>query len=174
MSKYRYRDEDERPSRREREKKFDGGTVARYFTLTAIFSAIIWGMREIIMYATSISPTGQVGNGMLTLYGIKNQGAAFNLLHGQPEMIIVASFLAVTAIAFAAITMSAKLTQSALSAMALLSAGIIMNLSERLTMGYVIDYIHCDFMPNIPVFNTADIMIVCGALGLILAVLTRR
>lgn len=173
MSKYRYRD-DERPSRREREKKFDAGSISRYIALTAIFSAVIYGMREVISYATKLSPTGEVGNGMLTLHQVTNTGAAFNLFHNQPEMIIVASFLAVAVIAFVAITMSAKLTQSAISAMALLSAGIIMNLSERLTMGYVIDYIHCNFMPNLPVFNTADIMIVCGAFGLILSVLTRK
>ena len=173
MSNYRYRNE-ERSSRREREKNFDAGFILRYFALTAIFCAVIFGMREVILYATKLSPTGQVGNGILTLSMVKNTGAAFNLFASQPEMIIIASFLAVAIIAFIAITMSGKLHQTALSAMALLSAGIIMNLSERLQWGYVLDYIHCDFMPNLPVFNTADIMIVFGALGLILSVLTRK
>lgn len=173
MSKYRRRDREEENQKKHRQN-FDISTIVRYLALSIVFSVIIYAMKLIVLHATSISPTGQVGNGMLTLYEVHNTGAAFNLFHNQPEMIIVASFLAVAAIAFAAIVMSARLTQTAISAMALLSAGIFMNLTERISQGYVIDYIHCDFMPTIPVFNTADIMIVFGALGLVMSVLTRR
>ena len=68
---------------------------------------------------------------------------------------------------------SSRLTYTALSAMALLTAGITMNMIDRIHHGYVIDYIHCNFMPNFPVFNTADIMIVFGALGLVIALFSR-
>ena len=107
------------------------------------------------------------------MYEVHNTGAAFNLFAGHSEMIITASFLAVAAMAFIIIMFSSRITHTAVSAMALLSAGITMNMIDRINHGYVIDYIHCNFMPSFPVFNTADIMIVFGALGLILALFSR-
>ena len=167
MSRRRYREEED-------EGIFDLYTVIRYVALSILFEVIIFGMRTIVQMATAASPTGQVGNGMLTLYEVHNTGAAFNLFQGQPEMLIIASFLVIAVMAFIVIMMSTKLTQTAISAMALLTAGIAMNMSERVQYGYVIDYIDCNFLPSFPVFNTADIMIVCGAIGLIMAILTRR
>ena len=66
------------------------------------------------------------------------------------------------------------MSHNAVSSMALLSSGIFMNMLERMSNGYVIDYISCNFAPNFPVFNTADILIVCGALGIILSLFTRN
>ena len=163
----------ERRSKR-REELFDIFAVIRYVALTILFSVIIYGMKLIVLTATNASPSGQVGNGMLTLYEVHNTGAAFSLFQNQPEMIIIASFLTVAVLAFIVIIMSVRLTQSAISSISLLSAGIIMNMSERLSQGYVIDYVHCNFLNNFSVFNTADIMIVCGALGLILTVIARK
>ena len=58
--------------------------------------------------------------------------------------------------------------------MSALCAGITMNMIERINLGYVIDYIYCEFAPSIPMFNVPDIYIVVGAIGLILSVLTRK
>ncbi len=170
MTKYHGR---ERRAKR-REELFDIFAIIRYIALTVLFSVIIYGMKLIVLTATNASPTGQVGNGMLTLYEVHNTGAAFSLFQNQPEMIIIASFLTVAVLAFIVIIMSAKLTHAAISSMSLLTAGIIMNMAERISQGYVIDYVHCDFLNNFPVFNTADIMIVFGALGLIWTVIARR
>ena len=101
-------------------------------------------------------------------------GQKFGIVVLSAATLIIASFLVIAVMAFIVIMMSTKLTQTAISAMALLTAGIAMNMSERVQYGYVIDYIDCNFLPSFPVFNTADIMIVCGAIGLIMAILTRR
>ncbi len=153
---------------------FDLFTIIKYFALWILFSVVAFGIKVIVLNAIKISPTRQVGNGMLTLYEVHNTGAAFNLFSNQPEMIITASFLAVAIITFIVLIASGRLTQTAVSAMAFLSAGITLNMIERINQGYVIDYINCNFMPELPVFNVPDIMIVVGALGLILSVLTRR
>lgn len=173
-NKGQYRSRKNRNRKKKETQIFDIYSIIRYVALYILFSVIIYGMKLIVLAATDASPTGQVGNGMLTLYEVRNTGAAFSLFQNQPELLVVASFLTVAVLAFIVIMRSAKLSQSAISSMALLSAGITMNLVERISQGYVIDYIHCDFMPTFPVFNTADIMIVFGALGLIIAVLTRR
>lgn len=153
---------------------FDLATVIKYAFLSIVFCAIIYGIRAVVMAALDTSPVAKVGNGMVSLYEVHNTGAAFNLLHGQTEMIIMASFLAFAVITFIVIIMSARLSHNAVSSMALLGSGIIMNMAERISHGYVIDYIHLDFMPNIPMFNTADIMIIFGALGIILSLFSRK
>lgn len=157
-----------------RQPVIDIFTIVKYFALWILFSLIAYGVKVVVMSALQASPTKQVGNGMLTLYEVHNTGAAFNLFSNQPEMIVTASFLAVAVITFIVLMASGKLTQTAISAMAFLSAGITMNMLERINQGYVIDYIHCDFLQNFPVFNVPDIMIVAGAFGLILSVLTKR
>lgn len=160
--------------RRKPQPIIDIYTIVKYFALWILFALVAFGIKTIVLSAVSISPTRQVGNGVLTLYEVHNTGAAFNLFSGQPEMIITASFFAVAILTFVILMFSTKVTQTAISAMAFLSAGITMNMIERINLGYVIDYIHCDFLQNFPVFNVPDIMIVIGALGLILSVLTKR
>ncbi len=160
--------------KKEKKSLIDFGAIIKYIALTIVFALVIYGINYVVLHAISISPTGQVGNGILTLYKVTNTGAAFNLFSGQPEAIIAASFLAVAALAFVVLVFSAKLTHTAISAMSLLSAGILMNMADRISNGYVIDYIYCNFAPNFPMFNTADIMIVFGALGLILALFSKK
>ena len=148
--------------------------IFKYAVVWIVLSLVAFGVKKLVMTGISMSPTGSVGNGMLTLSEVHNTGAAFNLFAGQPEMIITASFLAVALITFVMIITSTKQSGTAVSAMAALAAGITMNMMERINLGYVVDYIHCDFAPNIPVFNVPDIFIVVGACCLILSVLTRK
>lgn len=153
---------------------FDLFAIIKYFLLWIVFSVVAFGVKKVVMMALEASPTQQVGNGYLTLYEVHNTGAAFNLFSNQPEMIVMASFLAVALITFIVLIASGKINQTAISAMAALSAGITMNMLERIDQGFVIDYVHCNFMPNFPVFNVPDIMIVFGALGLIISLFTKN
>lgn len=148
-------------------------TIVKYAALYIVFLLVILGIDKIVMTAIGMSPTKQVGNGYITMYEVHNTGAAFNLFSGQSEMIITASFFAIAIMMLIVLIFSARLTQTAISGMALLSAGITMNMIARINNGYVIDYINCSFLPNFPVFNTADIMIVFGALGLVFALFSR-
>ncbi len=148
--------------------------IVKYFVLYILFALICFGMKSVVMTALAASPTKQAGNGILTLYEIHNTGAAFNLFAGQQEMIITASILVIAVLTLIVLIASGKLTQTTVSAMAALSAGITMNMYERITQGYVIDYIRCEFLPDFPMFNVPDIMIVVGAVCLILSLFTRR
>lgn len=152
----------------------DFGVIIKYIALYIVFAVVIFGVDSVVLNAINMSPTHQVGNQHLTLFEVHNTGAAFNLFAGHPETIIVASFLAVAALVFCVLVFSSRLTQTAISAMALLSAGITMNMAARINQGYVIDYISINTMPNFPVFNTADIMIVFGAIGLVMALFSRN
>ena len=152
----------------------DIGLIFKFFVLFTVFSLVIFGINQVVLRALSISPTGQVGNGTLTLYEVHNTGAAYNLFSNQPQVIIMFSFIVLAVILFVIFTRSMRLNHNAVSSMALLSSGILMNLFDRISHGYVIDYINCNFAPSIPVFNTADILIVCGAIGIILALFSRN
>ena len=46
----------------------------------------------------------------------------------------------------------------------LVLGGGIGNLIDRIRLGYVVDMFNFQFM-NYPVFNVADILVVCGAIG---------
>ena len=152
----------------------DSYNIIKYFGLWFLFSLIVIGVNTVVLSAISISPTSEVGNGILTLYEVHNTGAAFNLFAGQSSAIIMASFVVVALLSFIVIIRSKHLPHTAIPAMAFLSTGITMNMIDRIRHGYVIDYIHCEFLKDFPVFNVADIMIVIGAICLILAIITRR
>ena len=161
-------------TRQPRKETIDFYNIIKFICLWIVFALIAYGVKTVVMSAIHISPTGQVGNGMLTLYEVHNTGAAFNLFAGQPEAIISASMLTVLIIAFIIFFASTKINQTAISALAFLNAGITMNMLDRIKDGYVTDYIHCEFLQNFPVFNVPDIMIVVGTISLILAILTKK
>ena len=165
---------EQRIEQKQKTSLFDIYSIVKYFAIWIILALVAFGVKKLVMMGISMSPVGYVGNGMLTLREVHNTGAAFNLFAGQPEMIITASFFAVALITFVMIVTSGKQSGTAVSAMAALAAGITMNMLERINLGYVVDYIHCDFAPNVPVFNVPDIYIVVGACCLILSVLTRK
>ncbi len=152
----------------------DSGVIIRYFVLWFILGLVAFGIKKVVLRAFEASPTHEVGNGILRLAEVHNTGAAFNLFSGQPEMIVTVSIIALIVITFFAVIWSGKLSSSSVSAMALLSAGISMNLFERINLGYVIDYIHCEFAPGLPVCNVPDVMIFIGAVCLVLSVFTKR
>ena len=175
MSKIRNEVRNNREERQRKKKKplFSAWVMLKYVILTVLFAAVSYGLESIVLWACNQSPTGKCGNGMITLYEIHNSGAAFGILQNQPELITMASFIAIGAILAVIIFRSGRLNASASSALAVLSAGIIMNLYERINMGYVIDYISLDFWPQIPMFNASDIMIVFGAFGIIYSLFER-
>lgn len=159
--------------RQKRKPMFSFFVFLKYVILTVLFAAVSYGIETIVLMACSQSPTGKCGNGMISLYEIHNTGAAFGILQNQPELITMASFVAIAVMWAIIIFASGRLNGSASSGMAVLSAGIIMNLIERMHMGYVIDYISLDFWPQVPVFNASDIMIVAGAFGIIVSLFFR-
>lgn len=163
------------PNNRKTQKKVvDTYNIVKFFCLWAAFAVISFGVKAAVMKGISLSPTGEVGNGILTLYRVENTGAAFNMFSGQTAAIIAAGVIALVVLTLVVLMFSAKLPQSSIPALSFLSAGITMNTIERLCDGYVTDYIHCNFLQNFPVFNVPDIMIVIGAICLALAVITRR
>ena len=104
--------------------------------------------------------------GILDLTYVQNTGAAFSLLRQHTWLLTLTSALVV-------LVMCALIVkgffQNALGrwAAALVLAGGVGNLIDRVRLGYVVDMFNFQFM-RYPVFNVADICIVSGCiLGLI-------
>lgn len=99
---------------------------------------------------------------------IQNDGAAFSSFAGKQAFLIAVSIIAITGAAFFLCKMK---SEGALFKAALLSiiAGGIGNLIDRFFLGYVTDMLSFSIFP--PVFNIADISVVCGCGLLIIYVL---
>lgn len=114
--------------------------------------------------------------GALTLTYTENRDMAFGLLSSilsESARLWVLTTIKSVAVVVGAIYLVAR-SQSAslreLLAVTLVVAGAAGNLVDRVSRGYVIDFLH---VPHWPVFNVADIAIVCGY-GLFFTSLIRR
>ncbi len=89
---------------------------------------------------------------------VTNTGAAFGLFQNGSTFFVVVSFIVSIIILYYYAQLPAGQWLIRLS-LALQLAGAVGNLIDRLRLGYVIDYLDFHFWP---VFNVADMCIVCG------------
>ena len=101
---------------------------------------------------------------------IKNYGAAFSLFHTHTSFLIYVSVLILVATLYYIFRSIKDFSNFDLFFSAMLCAGIICNLMERIVDGYVTDYIRLTFVA-FPIFNTSDIYISIGAFILICNIL---
>lgn len=110
----------------------------------------------------------------------ENPAAAFSLTSSLPDWIrkpLLATVSILATMFFLIWYFRIKNDVLLLSAFSFILAGAIGNLSDRLRLGYVIDFldVHADFLgyPYLhwPTFNIADSLIVLGAIGVLLRTL---
>lgn len=110
-----------------------------------------------------------VGNlGLIRFDLIHNTGAAWGSFAGSVPVLIVVTAMVCLAIAAFAIYWAREASLFEMAALALLFAGGVGNLYDRITQGYVIDFITPLFI-DFPTFNVADIGVTCGVIMLVLA-----
>lgn len=96
---------------------------------------------------------------------VQNTGAAFGSFSDNTKLLSIITGLVILAGIIAIILK--KIKGGFLNAVAvMIIAGGLGNLIDRITKGYVVDYIKVLFM-DFPVFNFADILVTCGAFMLI-------
>ena len=100
---------------------------------------------------------------------VKNNGAAFNILAGKIELLSLISVVFAVGVIWHIIYKNPQNKMFRLSLM-LLFAGAVGNVIDRIFRGFVVDFIKTTFI-DFPVFNIADIAIVCGAILLSVYVL---
>lgn len=106
--------------------------------------------------------------GLLELSYLENTGAAFGLFKNQIWLVVAVTLAAVAAITALLFRYQGH-TFFTYAASALLIAGGLGNLLDRILYGFVVDFIHVLFFPYI--FNFADCCVTVGACLFVIHVL---
>ena len=103
--------------------------------------------------------------GVVSFRGVRNTGMAFSMLSGHAWLLSVLTALLIAGIL---LFLLKKPEEPALlrAGLWLIAGGGLGNLFDRLTAGYVIDFIKLEFV-RFAIFNVADVCICVGA-GLVL------
>ena len=100
--------------------------------------------------------------GFVELLTVHNYGAAWSSFSGQRVMLLGVTAVIIGAVLF---VLARRIVRHPLgvAACCLVVSGGIGNMIDRFRVGYVVDMFHFEFWPSYPVFNVADICVVCGA-----------
>ena len=101
--------------------------------------------------------------GFVELLTVHNYGAAWSSFSGQRILLLFVTSLIISTLI---LLMARRIVRHPLgvAACCLVISGGIGNLIDRFRLGYVVDMFHFEFWPSYPVFNVADICVVCGAI----------
>ncbi len=101
--------------------------------------------------------------GLVELYYIRNTGGGFSILSGHTWLLtlLTAAVMVFVAVLLVRRTFPHPLAMWTLTA---ILGGGLGNLIDRVRLGYVVDMFNFQFM-RYPVFNVADILVVCGTIG---------
>ncbi len=92
---------------------------------------------------------------------VKNRGAAWGMLDGYTWILLALTAVAML-VCVALLVKSGKNNKLLFWSIVLILSGGLGNMIDRIFRGYVVDFIHLEFM-DFPVFNIADCVIVIGA-----------
>lgn len=110
---------------------------------------------------------------LIDLVYIQNTGAAFSSFQHMTTLLIVISIIAILAITYELIRNYKKYSLLLFLFSSILIAGIFCNTLERITLGYVQDFISFKFI-TFPVFNISDILINFGVLAIMYLIITKK
>lgn len=103
--------------------------------------------------------------GYFSLTYVENRGAAFGILRDK-KFILVGITALIVAFMIYYLIKNKNMGKWMKISLVLIIAGAIGNLIDRVSLGYVVDFFHF-YIKNIfdwPVFNVADISVVCGTI----------
>lgn len=115
-------------------------------------------------YVTANIPLGQAQSllpGVVELRTVHNYGAAWSSFSGSRWLLVAVTIIIVI---FVTVLLVRRVVRHPLgvAACCLVISGGLGNIIDRVRLGYVVDMFNLLFM-NYPVFNVADILVVCGA-----------
>lgn len=142
----------------------------KIFTFGALFLAIDQVTKMLIESFLSINGVVPIIEDFFSLTRVYNTGAAFSILEGRVGFLSVLSFF----ILIIVLKMSKEFVKNGRNVVAfgMLIGGIFGNLSDRLFLGSVRDFLKFRiFDYNFPVFNVADMCIVGGILLLLIGMI---
>ena len=101
--------------------------------------------------------------GVVELFHIQNTGGGFSILAGHTWILTALTAVLMAGIAWVLVKKKFPHPLAMWTLTAILGGGLG-NLIDRVRVGYVVDMFNFQFM-SYPVFNVADILVVCGVIG---------
>ena len=105
-------------------------------------------------------------DGVFELDYLENTGSAFGMFQGQRWLLLIVGVIFMALIVFLMLRLpeGKKFTVTHVI-LAFLVAGGVGNMIDRFSLGYVVDFFSFVLI-NYPIFNVADIYVVCATIGL--------
>ena len=136
-----------------------------YVVFSVLAAALLALDQWLKLWITANLPLGQSMPflpGLVELHTVHNYGAAWSSFSGQRILLLGVTVVIVGAVLFVLVRRIVR-HPLGVAACSLVVSGGIGNMIDRFRVGYVVDMFHFEFWPSYPVFNVADICVVCGA-----------
>ena len=137
------------------------------YALCAALALALLGLDQWVKhYVTVHIPLGEAQPllpGLVELRTVHNYGAAWSSLAGMRWLLVAITGVIIAAVAVILIRRIVRHPVGVMAGFLILSGGLG-NIVDRVRLGYVVDMFHLEFWPSYPVFNVADMCVVCGAL----------
>ena len=135
------------------------------YMIGALAAAVILALDQWVKYwITANLPLGEsmpLLPGFMQLRTVHNFGAAWSSFSGMRWLLVGVTSVIVLAVAYVLVRRIVRHPLGVAACFLILSGGLG-NIIDRVRLGYVVDMFDFQFM-NYPVFNVADIAVVCGA-----------
>ena len=137
-----------------------------YYAVFGVLAAVLLALDQWLkVWITANLPLGESMPflpGFVELLTVHNYGAAWSSFSGQRILLLGVTVVIVGAVLFVLVRRIVR-HPLGVAACSLVVSGGIGNMIDRFRVGYVVDMFHFEFWPSYPVFNVADICVVCGA-----------
>ncbi|MCQ2789241.1 MAG: signal peptidase II, partial [bacterium] len=143
-----------------------------YFIVTFLF-LIFFNYYFSNLIAEKLVEQGDISYPLVNLILVHNTGAAFSILQGATNLLIIFSIIVLILIIFYVIRNLENISKKAIFLFSMLGAGVVGNLYERIFLGYVRDFFDLTFL-DFPIFNVSDIFISVSVFCIILLILFSR
>lgn len=144
--------------------------IPMVYALTSLLAVSLLALDQWVKHWITVNiPLGQAREflpGFLELRTVHNYGAAWSSFSGMRWLLVAVTSAIVLAVLFLLVKKFVR-HPLGVTACALIVSGGLGNIIDRARLGYVVDMFNFQFI-RYPVFNVADICVVCGAiLGMI-------
>jgi signal peptidase II len=135
------------------------------YAICTLLSAALLGLDQWVKHWTTVhlalEESAPLAPGFVELYRVHNYGAAWSSFSGQRWLLVGVTGVILLAVAVALVRRVVRRPLGIIACFLILTGGLG-NIIDRIRVGYVVDMFHFQFWPSYPVFNVADICVVCG------------
>lgn len=112
-----------------------------------------------------------IWKGVFEFYYSENRGAAFGMMQEKQLFFFLIAVVVLGAVAYLMAKIPAHRRYRPLAVcLMLISAGAVGNMIDRVTQGYVVDFLYFSLI-NFPIFNVADCYVTIGAACLVFLIM---